>query len=145
MSERRLLFDQDHVQVVARMVEDEDTRPDDYDCYGRSAVSAWDEDRWQFVGMIVTVTVHDIELAEGSLWGIEHGDMSEDIEADAWELTPATYEATEGGKRLTVMGSPLWGVVEETVDDAGIALAKLTGATAGLSAARRWADPNASA
>jgi len=60
------------VQVVATVVHDHDTTPADFDCYGENEVRRWEDDEWDFVGIVLTLEVNGQEVATlGSLWGIE--------------------------------------------------------------------------
>lgn len=57
---------------------DTDVRPDkDYDCYDADDIKAWKEDRWRFVGVIVTPEYkgHAIRECADSLWAVEWGEL----------------------------------------------------------------------
>lgn len=92
----------DGFQVSAALMPDLDAHPDEYECYGADDVTAWRDDWWTYVGIVVTVSREGIELGEASLWAIEHGTMpigggvAATIDVDAWEhdaLSDLTDEA----------------------------------------------------
>lgn len=59
-----------------RVVPDTESRPGDADVYGDHAtMTAWRNDEWSFVGVIVTPVVAGVEYDEQStsLWGVEYG------------------------------------------------------------------------
>lgn len=140
--EIRELFNSDGVLVRASMVYDEDGNstpeyedPADRVDYERRR----DNGDFVFVGLKVEVWVRDVMLGDDDLWGIEHGQVAEDVTADAWELTPARYPAPN----TVVMGSPLSGVVCDALACAEANLVKLGAPVEVLAPALRWADPNA--
>lgn len=57
--------------LTAVVYADADASPHDYDCYDEATVKAWNDNEWQFVGLVVTATLSDVELGEASLWGID--------------------------------------------------------------------------
>ena len=59
--------------VVARLEHDCDTTPSDFDCYSKRAIEAWKNDEWHFFGVVLSVSVGEVEIADhaASLWGIE--------------------------------------------------------------------------
>lgn len=69
----RELFKHGQLTIRARMVVDEDSRPGDADCYDAADVDAWKEDRWQYVGLLVSVSWDGVAIAEDNIWGTEHG------------------------------------------------------------------------
>jgi hypothetical protein len=60
-------------EIDARIVEDEHTSADDYDCYTEDQIAAYRRGDWGFVGTIVTASKAGIELGFDSLWASEHG------------------------------------------------------------------------
>lgn len=71
--ERRDLGIRDGFTVVAYKMVDEDTHPDEFDCYEKADVKAWRDDDWSFVGVVVKASKEDIELGEAAIWGFEDG------------------------------------------------------------------------
>jgi hypothetical protein len=66
--------DVDGFTVTARIVHDESTRPDDFDCYDDAIVAAWRNDEWFFCGVCVQVSRAGIDLTGpygAALWGVE--------------------------------------------------------------------------
>jgi hypothetical protein len=59
--------------ITATVCFDEDTRPEDSDCYTPRQIQAWREDEWFFCGIVLTVSRNGVELPghAASLWGIE--------------------------------------------------------------------------
>lgn len=110
--EARELYTNGMLTVRATMKIDGDSTPKDADCYSDADVAAWYADRWMYVGLVVRVEWNGVAIAKDSLWGIEHGDLTE-VNADAWALEPA-LELDD----VTYQGSPLAGVVEEALSSA---------------------------
>lgn len=71
--ERKSLGMIDGFAIVAVIVPDTDSHPDDADCYAEADKQAWREGRWSYVGTIVTAFQHGVELGSSSLWGSEYG------------------------------------------------------------------------
>jgi len=63
----------DGFSLRAEKIYDEDSRPSDYECYTPKQVAAWERDEWEFVGLVVTASVENVELGSSSLWSIESG------------------------------------------------------------------------
>jgi hypothetical protein len=66
--------DVDGFTVTARIVHDESTCPDDFDCYDDAIVAAWRNDEWFFCGVCVQVSRAGIDLTGpygAALWGVE--------------------------------------------------------------------------
>jgi hypothetical protein len=59
--------------IVARVEQDNDSRPHDYDecCYSPEMVAKWESGDWFYCGIVVSVNVGDLELFQMSLWGVE--------------------------------------------------------------------------
>jgi hypothetical protein len=59
------------------IVPDPDTYPEDFGCYDETTITAWHNDEWRYVGVIVTPIIAgvDLPLAEASLWGTEYGTL----------------------------------------------------------------------
>jgi hypothetical protein len=55
-----------HVQLIG----DQDATPDEYGDYDAEQKAAWQDCRWQFVGLVVGVQGF---RASAGLWGIEYG------------------------------------------------------------------------
>jgi hypothetical protein len=160
--ERRELWKSGPLVISAEMIADDtDNMPDFSEDADAGAEYRRHLERGDFgyVGMVVTVTYDNAEIAGDSLWGIEHGQVGtvgngyagpgnpgDLIIADAWEITPADYgpELYEG-RSVIHMGSPLSGVIDEAVSNAR-KWADEHGndeMCAALTAAEAWADPNA--
>lgn len=59
--------------LTVTLVEDNDPRPDDYDCFDAAEIAAWKRDEWSFVGVLIT--------EEGgkdfdSLWAVVYGRLN---------------------------------------------------------------------
>jgi hypothetical protein len=80
------------VKYRVQIEPDYDAKPTDYDCYTPKQVTAWGDDRWQFVGVVVSALLDglDPEWFTASLWGIEYGSLPLTDEAD--NLTGETYD-----------------------------------------------------
>ena len=66
--------DVDGFTVTARIVYDESTRPEDYECYDDATVRAWYDNDWYFCGVCVQVSRAGIDLTGpygAALWGVE--------------------------------------------------------------------------
>jgi hypothetical protein len=61
------------VVIRATVHPDNDTRPDDFDCYDDSTIDEWKRDEWQFCGIVISVFIdcHCVDESADSLWGIE--------------------------------------------------------------------------
>lgn len=62
----------DGFNVVAKMVADESDAPNS-ETYSPDQIAAWKQDKWHFVGIIVTVSRAGVELGEDSVYGLELG------------------------------------------------------------------------
>ena len=78
----RKLEPQDGFELVAYKHYDEDSRPSHFDCYTPKQVQAWENDEWQFVGIVVTATAAGVPLGSASLWSIEDGQWTDTDEHD---------------------------------------------------------------
>lgn len=66
--------DVDGFTITARIVFDESTRPDEFDCYDEDAIAAWRADDWFFCGVCLQVSRGGVDLTGpygAALWGIE--------------------------------------------------------------------------
>ena len=89
--------------IRARVVFDEDTRPNEYDedCYTPEQIEAWKNDAWFFCGVVLSVLVDGIEIDShaASLWGVDcnfpGGDNSYLLTV-ANELLPEAIEQARG-------------------------------------------------
>jgi hypothetical protein len=66
--------DVDGFTVTARIVYDESTRPEYYECYDDTNVHAWYNNDWYFCGVCVQVSRAGIDLTGpygAALWGIK--------------------------------------------------------------------------
>ena len=59
--------------IVARIEFDHDTRPDQFDCYAPEDVQRWWDDKWFYVGVVLSVSRNGVELLDhaASLWGVD--------------------------------------------------------------------------
>lgn len=59
--------------ITARIEFDHDTRPDQFDCYAPEDVQRWRDDKWFYVGVVLSVSRNGVELSDhaASLWGID--------------------------------------------------------------------------
>jgi hypothetical protein len=59
--------------ITARIVDDTDSRPRDFECYTPEHIRAWSRGDWFFVGLVLSVQVGDVLLDDAavSLWGID--------------------------------------------------------------------------
>ena len=59
--------------IVARLEYDTDTKPTDSDCYAPEDVQRWRDDKWFYVGVVLSVSRNGVELSDhaASLWGID--------------------------------------------------------------------------
>jgi hypothetical protein len=133
------------VVIEASMYVDEDYKPLDQDFETLEDRQDYFErfKRGDFigVGVIVTVSLYGVTIGEGSLWSIEHGQVSADTNADAWELSPAQFPEPN----VVFMASPLSSVVVEALDVAADYLVRIDAGPAArdaVQAAQYWADPN---
>ena len=64
----------DGFTVTARIVHDESTRPEDFDCYDDTNVAAWRDDEWFYCGVCIQVSRGGVDLTGpygAALWGVE--------------------------------------------------------------------------
>lgn len=143
VDQTRTLFEQGHLTITATALSDEDANPDEADCYTEENVAAWKNNLWAYVGMDVRVLWAGREIGQASLWSIEHGQLDDNTYADAWKITPAAYEITDG-QPTTTMGSPLSSVIVEALGEAATWLMTLPFPHADqvLARAQQWADPS---
>lgn len=59
--------------IVAHLEYDTDTKPTDSDCYAPEDVQRWRDDKWFYVGVVLSVSRNGVELSDhaASLWGID--------------------------------------------------------------------------
>jgi hypothetical protein len=59
--------------ITARLEHDTDTKPSDNGCYSVQKVKDWENDKWSFVGVVLSVHKDGVTLDDhaASLWGIE--------------------------------------------------------------------------
>jgi len=86
---------------VARVAQDYDTKPADFDCYGPEDVTRWKNDEWFYCGIVLSVYFKGIELSDhaASLWGIDCNfsdtsnaylsEVAQEIEAEALDTARA--------------------------------------------------------
>lgn len=81
--------------ISARLVPDEETRTDDFDCYTSADRQAWIDGSWQFVGIIITASKAGIVLGEASMWANEYGDLGYDDDGNAPSANPLDGDGDE--------------------------------------------------
>lgn len=64
------------VVVTLQLVDDQDSHVDDDECYSAEDITAWRENQWRFVGVVVTATLEEgeEEVGEESVWRVDVGD-----------------------------------------------------------------------
>jgi hypothetical protein len=65
----------DGFDITARLVPDEDTRPDEFECYTAEQLDAWRNDDWSYVGTEITASREGIALGSAYLGGSEYGSL----------------------------------------------------------------------
>jgi len=63
----------DTVAVVARLEFDQDTRPEDSDCYDAKDIARWKNEEWFYGGVVLSIEVNGEKVRDhvASLWGID--------------------------------------------------------------------------
>lgn len=63
----------DKVSVVARLEFDQDTRPEDSDCYDAKDIQRWKNEEWFYGGVVLSVQYDGQTVRDhvASLWGID--------------------------------------------------------------------------
>lgn len=59
--------------ITARIEFDDDTRPDQFDCYSEDEVKRWENNEWFYCGIVLSVSKNGILIDENavSLWGVD--------------------------------------------------------------------------
>lgn len=83
----------DGVSFTVTLYADCDSTPHDADCYSAEDIKGWRDDRWSYVGVVLTTA-----MSESSVWGVEYGylsgtwiGMDEIIESHARDLLAEAY------------------------------------------------------
>jgi len=87
--------------ITARIEFDDDTRPDQFDCYSEDEVKRWMNDEWFYCGVVLSVSKNGILIDEhaASLWGVDCN-FSDTANAHLSELAQEMeYEAVEYAKK----------------------------------------------
>lgn len=87
-------MEKDGIKYRIDVLTDDESSPDDADCYSPTDKEAFDNGLWRYVGVVVTPLIDGLDQGEGqahsyvsaSLWGVEYGTM------------PAEPEPYEGGQ-----------------------------------------------
>lgn len=60
-------------EFTARLVQDTDVRPEEFDCYTPKQIQAWKDDKWHYFGLVLSANYNGADCGEhlASLWGIE--------------------------------------------------------------------------
>lgn len=132
--ETRTLFEQGAVKIIARITEDDQEPDGDFDAEYFERYQACE---FAMVEILVEVELNGVTIGEGSLCGVEHGEVAEGVTADAWEFVPAVAVGN-----TVVMGSPLASVVDEALSNASAWLISTTAQQTirDLGAASAWSD-----
>lgn len=59
--------------LTATIVCDDETRPQDFDCYSQKKIKECQDGEWDFIGLVLSVSKNGLTLDDhaASLWGIE--------------------------------------------------------------------------
>lgn len=85
----------DGFDIRADIVPDDtalDGGPCDVADYPANVVRAWRDDRWMFVGIIVTASRAGVDLGSDSIWMVERGDIPSEDGASTVEIDPLRDE-----------------------------------------------------
>lgn len=122
------------VEIEASMHADQDYDPNDQDFDSpadrEDFLARFRRDDFAGVGIEVEVSLNGVVIGEGSAWSVEHGQVTADVNADAWEISPT---------------SPLSSAVAEALAAASAYLDQIEAgqpARDALKAAQQWADPH---
>lgn len=93
--------------ITATVHQDHDSTPLDFDFYSEEAVEAWRRGEWEFVGIVLSISVGSVQLSNhaAALWSIEcnfpsnHPNESEWMTEVANDLLP---EAIVEAEKLAV-------------------------------------------
>jgi hypothetical protein len=85
----------DELKINVSTERDIDATPYDADCYTEEQITAWKNDEWHYVGVIVTVSFQGVEIGNASLWAIDSEDPAYHQEV-ANELTAEALKDAEG-------------------------------------------------
>lgn len=111
------------VSLIAEIHHDDDTTPEEFDCYSDDQIAAWNKDEWQYCGVELVLDMAGSRRTLGSLWGIDLHLM--DGKTDSEYLTSVANELLaehqgEVADALTDMADRLrlaatqWRVMEKT-------------------------------
>lgn len=95
----------DGTKFTARIEDDIDSRPDDFDGYSESRLESWRRDEWYYVGVVIRAERGGVELDNyiASLWGIESDSSPEYLLEIANDLLhEAIPHANEARKRVAL-------------------------------------------
>jgi hypothetical protein len=139
--ESRVIYNDNGALIVEAMISaDHEITAPDGDCYSEEDHAAFRSGEWGYVNLWVQVTHNGTVIGTASLGGVDHGQLAE-VTADAFEWEPAVVDG-----KTTTMGSPLWGVASEAVNEAWWLTQRLTGGVtaspnAPIRRVLRWALP----
>ena len=88
--------------VTATVLFDESTTIDDYGCYDENTIQSWEDDEWQYYGLVLSVSKNGILLDDhaASLWGIEGNFPSSDNSYFSEVFDDLEKEALERGAEV---------------------------------------------
>lgn len=66
-------WDAEGYTITATIERDNDTRPDDSECYAPIKIKQWKNDEWFFCGVVLSVSFNGVGLGNhaASLWGVD--------------------------------------------------------------------------
>jgi hypothetical protein len=105
-----ITWNKDGFDITARIAQDYDTKPTDFECYTPEDVQRWKNDEWFYCGVVLAVTLQGIDLDHhaASLWGIDcnFGDDNAYLSEIAQELEHEALQAarTEVARIREVLG-----------------------------------------
>lgn len=106
--------------VRAYTVADEDSLPEDSECYTPTQLAAWSQGEWRYVGVVVTVTgAHGFEWGRCSLFSVECGWWTDTNEND-------TVTSARAIDPLTDPDHPLPDIIVEAMNDVAKRIATYT-------------------
>ena len=104
-------IEHDGFTVTIKMVEDTDSTPFDFECYGETEIEAWRNDEWRYVGFVYTASREGVDLGEASIWGTE------------WNFPGGTMDGIDAWIEEDYYHPDL---VSEAINDARATLKRLT-------------------
>lgn len=92
-------WDKDGWALTAKLVFDDQSTPDEYDCYSPEDIKRWRNDEWFFGGLVIDVYRGEILIQShaASLWGLECNFSTDNayLSEVAQELEPEAIASAE--------------------------------------------------